>query len=218
VVVATLRIFLVHTVFPIRAGAARDDAARLSYALQRVFEVSLIIGGLLAIGLAVAAPFAIEVVAGPGFEESVSVLRILSLALVTSFLAQTWTYGLLSLKRFGDILLINLIAAVVAVAGTIALAGPMGADGAAAATVAAEAVLSLAAALFLGRHSRALSPDLRVLPKVCLAAGLAIGTAVLVPAPPVVLAILSGAVYVGVVLALRAVPPELFHALRQRGA
>ena len=216
-VVATLPLMLVLTVFPILARAARDDEERLSYALQRVFEVSLIIGGLLAIGLAVAAPFAIEVVAGPGFEDSVEVLRLLSLALVTSFLAQTWSYGLLSLKRFRAILIVNAIAALVAIAGTLALAGPMGANGAAIATVAAEAVLAIAAAAFLGRHSSALSPDLRIIPKVCLAAGLAVGAALVVPAPPVVLALLSGTVYVATVLVLRAVPPELFTALRQRG-
>ncbi len=215
-VVATLPLMLVLTVFPILARAARDDEQRLSYALQRVFEVSLIIGGLLAIGLAVAAPFAIEVVAGPGFEESVDVLRILSLALVTSFLAQTWSYGLLSLKRFGAILVVNCIAAAVAIGTTLALAGPWGANGAAVATVVAEAALCVAAAIALGRHSRALSPDLRIIPKVCLAAGLAIGVAIVVPAPAVVLAFLSGGVYLGVVLALRAVPPELFDALRQR--
>ncbi len=217
-VVATLPLLMVLTVFPILARAARDDEQRLSYALQRVFEVSLIIGGLLAIGLAVAAPFAIKVVAGPGFEQSVGVLRLLSLALVTSFLAQTWTYGLLSLKRFGAILVVNLIAVVIAVAGTLILAPPMGADGAAVATVAAEAVLSIAAAVLLGRHSRALAPNLRIVPKICLAAGLAVGVALVVPAPSVVLALLSGITYVATVLALHAVPPELFHALRQRAA
>jgi O-antigen/teichoic acid export membrane protein len=217
-VAATLPLMLVLSIFPILARAARDDQERLSYALQRVFEVSLIVGTLLAIGLAVAAPFAIDVVAGPGFEQSVGVLRLLSLALVTSFLAAIWSYGLLSLRHFRQILVVNAIAAVVAIAGTLALAPSMGADGAALATVGSEVVLSLAAAIALGRHSTALSPDLRVVPKVCFAAALAVGVALLVPAPPVVLAVLSGAVYVGAVLALRAVPPELFHALRQRGA
>ena len=53
---------------------------------------------------------------------------------------------------------------------------------------------------------------------MCLAAGLAVGVALVVPAPPLALAALSGLIYVGVVFALRAVPPELVQALRERGA
>jgi len=216
-VCATLPWVLVVSVFPILARAAGDDDdERLSYALQRVFEVSLIIGALLAIGLGVSAPFAIKVVAGPGFEQSVEVLRLLALALVTSFLVATWSFALLSLKRFSDILWSNLVAAVVAIIGTLVLAPSHGANGAALATVIAEASLVLTAVFFLRRARPALSPNLRIVWKVVLASALAIGVALAVPAPALVLSALAGLVYAAAVLALRAVPPELFRALLRR--
>ena len=93
---------MVSSAFPVLARAARDDEERLAYGLQRVFEVSLIVGTGMAIGLAVGAPFAIDVVAGHGFDASVPVLRIQSLALITSFLLATWALALLALKRFRE--------------------------------------------------------------------------------------------------------------------
>ena len=66
-VVGVLPWMLVSAGFPILARAARDDEARLGYALQKIFEVAVVLGVFIALGLAVAAPFAIEVVAGPGF-------------------------------------------------------------------------------------------------------------------------------------------------------
>ena len=84
--------------FPIVARAARDDESRLRYALQRLFEVPPITGALIALSIGLAAEFAIDVIGGlPEFEDSVPVLRVLGLALVTSFLVATWSFALLSL-------------------------------------------------------------------------------------------------------------------------
>src|SRR5262245_35653873 len=88
-VVVAMAWVVVSSAFPVLARAARDDEERLGYGLQRVFEVSLIVGTGMAVGLAIGAPFAIKVVAGHGFDASVSVLRIQSLALITSFLLAT---------------------------------------------------------------------------------------------------------------------------------
>ena len=104
-VVGVLPWLLVSAGFPILARAARDDEARLGYALQKIFEVAVVLGVFIALGLAVAAPFAIKVVAGPDFTESVPVLRLQAIGLVTSFLMVTWTYALLSLKLFRPLLL-----------------------------------------------------------------------------------------------------------------
>ena len=60
-VVGVLPWMLVSAGFPILARAARDDEERLGYALQRIFEVATVFGAFIALGLAVAAPFAIEV-------------------------------------------------------------------------------------------------------------------------------------------------------------
>jgi O-antigen/teichoic acid export membrane protein len=207
---------LVSTLFPILARAARDDHRRLAYALQRIFEMSLIIGTGLALTLAVAAPFAIQVVAGDEFHDSIPVLRIQALTMVTAFLLATWNFGLLSLKRFREIMLANLVSATVSIAGTIVLGSAFGAEGAAIAVVAAEAAVALASVYYLGRAGSGFAPQLGVVPKVLLAAAAGAGAALaLHDLPSVVLAAISGVVFAGVVLATRAVPPEVTTLVRQ---
>ena len=55
---------MVGAAFPIFARAARDDHDRLGYGVDRVFQASLVLGGLVVVALALGAPFAIDVVAG----------------------------------------------------------------------------------------------------------------------------------------------------------
>ena len=212
VVVATAWI-VVSSAFPILARAARDDEDRLAYGLQRVFEVSLIVGTGMAIGLGVGAPFAIQVVAGHGFDASVPVLRIQSLALITSFLLATWALALLALKRFRDVMYANLLAAVISIGGTFALVPPLGAKGGAIAIVAAEAALVAASIFFMHRARPALTPKLGVVPKVLVASASAIGiTLLLSGVPSVVLSVLAMTVFTAVILLTRALPPEAFQA------
>jgi O-antigen/teichoic acid export membrane protein len=215
-VLVALPWMLVSAGFPILSRAARDDEARLGYALQRIFEVSTVLGVAISLGLCVGAPFAIDVVAGSGFKESIPVLRWQSLGLVTSFLMVTWTYALLSLKLYGPLLRANAAAAVVAVVAVIVLGGQYGAEGAAIATVLAEAVLAGASLAALIRHRPNLRPNFGVIPKVLVALAVAVAVALLVPAPSLVLALLAGAVYGLIVLALKAVPPEVMTALLRR--
>jgi Na+-driven multidrug efflux pump len=96
------------------------------------------------------------------------------------------------------------------------LSPPLGAEGAALATVLAELVLALLALVGLTRHRPVLRPHVGVLAKVAVALAAGVAVALLVPAPPLVLSILAGAVYAAVALALRAVPPEAFNALLRR--
>jgi O-antigen/teichoic acid export membrane protein len=208
---------VVSSAFPVLARAARDDEERLGYGLQRVFEVSLIVGTGMAVGLAVGAPFAIDVVAGHGFADSVPVLRIQSLALITSFLLATWALALLALKRFREVMLANLLAAAVSIGGTFALVPSLGAEGGAIAIVAAEASLVAASIYFLHRANPALTPRPRVVPKVAAAAAAAVGVSLLLAgAPSLVLSILAMAVFAGVILLTRALPPEAFQAFSSR--
>jgi O-antigen/teichoic acid export membrane protein len=205
---------VVSSAFPILARAARDDEARLGYAVQRLFELCLIVGVGLSVCLSVGAQFAISVIAGPGFDASVPVLRLQSLTMITAFLLATWSFAMLSLGLFRQILIANAVAAVVAIAGTLVLAPSLGAKGAALATVAAEAALVAILLTFLVRSRPALAPNLAVLPKVAAAAALAVGVALAAhQLPSVVLSVLSGLIFTGVVLATRAVPPDLFGAI-----
>jgi O-antigen/teichoic acid export membrane protein len=215
-VVAVLPWIVVSTGFPILARAARNDADRLRYALQRLFHVSAIVGVGIALGLAVGAEFAIDVIAGPGFDPSVPVLRVLSLALVTSFLVATWSFALLSLRIYRALLVSNAIAAGVAVVGTLALVPLIDAEGAAVATVGAEATLAVACAAGLSRARPDLRPVLDFVPRLALALSAALVPALLLPLPSVALAALAGATYLVALLAVRGIPPEVFSALRGR--
>ena len=205
---------VVSSAFPILARAARDDENRLGYAVQRLFEMCLIIGVGLAVCLAIGAPFAISVIAGKGFDASVPVLRLQSLTMITAFLLATWSFAMLSLGLFRQILIANAVAALVAVVGTLTLSPPLGAEGAALATVAAETVLVAILLAFLIRSRPGLTPNLAVVPKVLAGAALAVAVALAAhQLPSVVLSALAGLIFTAVVLATRAVPPDLFGAI-----
>ena len=214
-VVGVIPWIAVSSGFPILARAARDDAERLRYALQRLFEVSTTVGGGFAVAIALGAPFAIDVVAGEGFEDAYPVLRLLGLALVTSFLVATWSFALLSLKAHRALLVSNAIAAVATAAGVVALEPFLGAQGAAIATVAGEAVLAGAYLFALRRAEPLLMPGLSVVAKTLLAGGVAM-LALLLDWHPVLLTAVGLTAYGAVLLVTRAVPPELLHALRKR--
>ncbi len=101
VITVTVPGLLVSGTVPLLARAARDDRERLAYALQRIFEVSLILGIAAALGIYAGAPFIIKVVAGPKFTEfagSIPVLRIMGVAMIASFLIAGWGFALLSLR------------------------------------------------------------------------------------------------------------------------
>ena len=144
---------------PDRRPRGRERRGRLRYALQRMFEVSAMLGAFIALGLALGAEFAIEVVGGEGFEDAVVVLRLLALGLVSAFLVATWSYALLSLRMHG------------ALAGlqrdrrgrgdardAVVLGAAYGAEGAAVATVGAEVVLAISYLVALRRRRPGLAP------------------------------------------------------------
>lgn len=207
----------VATGFPILVHAAGRDEGRMRYALQRMFEAATLAGVGLALAIALGAQFAIDVVAGPGFEESVPVLRLQGLAMITVFLVATWSFGLLSLRRYRDLLIANALAAVVAAGATFALVPPLGAEGAAIATVAGEGALAVAYVVALIRADRRMLPRFGFLWKVLLAAA-AGALAALLPVGSLAAALIGTAVYAVVAFALRAIPQELVQALRRRAA
>lgn len=215
-VLAALPWMLVSAAFPILARAAGGDEARFDLGLQKVFEVSTLVGSLLALGLGLGAPFAIGVIGGSGFDPSAAVLRILAIGLLTAFLMVTWTFALLSLKLFRQLVLANAAAAAVAVVGSVVLIPAWGARGAAAATVVAEATLALCCLAALRRARPSSRLDYGIVPKVLICAAPGLLAAVVLPLPSLVLAVVAGAIFVALAFALDAVPPEILEALAQR--
>jgi O-antigen/teichoic acid export membrane protein len=209
IVTAAVPGLLVGGALPMLARAARDDRERLAYALQRIFEVSLILGVAAALGLLGGAQFVIHVIAGPQYAPAAGALRIQGVALLASFLTAGWGFALISIKRYGSLIAVNAVAFLVSCALTISLAASHGASGAALATLGGEATLAIGSLIAVIRSQPELRPRLAVLPKVMLAA---IPATVLALAPEfssLLRALLALVVY-GLLIALtRAVPREI---------
>ncbi|HEV3046252.1 MAG TPA: hypothetical protein VGY13_02725 [Solirubrobacteraceae bacterium] len=201
---------------PLLARAARDDRERLGYALNRIFEVSLILGVGAALAMLAGAQFVVRVVAGPRYAGSAAVLEIQGLALIATFVLGGWNLALVSLERYASLVRANLVALAVSVSLTVLLAGAHGARGAALATVCGESVLALGTLFALVRAAPEFRPRPAVLAKV---AGAAVSATALALAPDLPslarLALALGAY--GLVIGLtRAMPRELLELLPAR--
>jgi O-antigen/teichoic acid export membrane protein len=204
---------LVSSALPVLARAARDDAHRFDYAGRRLAETMVLAGVGIALLLFLGAEFAVDLVAGPGFEPSVDVLRILAVALIGTFVIAARGYALLSLGALRAMLLSNAIAFAVVFAAGIPLIQAHGATGGAIALVAAELMLGLCYEIALTRGRGQLRPDARFLARVALAVAVAAAPALLLDLPSLVAALVGGALYAVVLIALRAVPVEVRQAL-----
>ena len=216
VVVAAIPGLLVMTAFPVLARAARDDHRRLGYAVQRLFEVCVILGVAVALVTVVAAPTIIEILAGAKYDRSVPVLRVQGIVLLASFLVALGGFALLSLRRHRALLLANGVALATASALTLALAPEHGAVGAAYANLGGEAVLVAGYFLALSRGENGARISFELMPRVALAAAAGVACAFAIPLYPLLVATLAGAVYASALVLLRAVPVEVFEAMRLR--
>lgn len=215
-VLATLPWMVGAASLPIFARAARNDPERTRYALQRLFDVALLVGAWFSLSVFVGARLGIAVVAGSQFRPAVGVLQIQGLALVATFVVATLAPVLLSLEAYRTVMWSNAVAVAVATLVGVAAIPHGGAHGAAIAPTAAEGVLAVAYAIGLVRHDRRLRLSLRVLPRVALAAAVAAALAFTVTDSEVVRLAIVTVVYFGVAFVLRAIPYELWNALLRR--
>jgi O-antigen/teichoic acid export membrane protein len=215
IVIASTAGLLVTAAFPLLARAARDDRDRLAYAVQRLFEVVIVLGIAAALTLVAGAKPIVAVVAGAHYSAAEAVLRIDAAALVASFLLALLGVALIAMHRHRDIVVANLLALATTASLTLVLASTHGARGAAVATVCGEWVLCLAymSALFRGRE--AIRPNLAVVGKVAVAAAPAFAV-LLLGLPDVAQLALALLVYAVGILLLHAVPRELYAALSSR--
>ena len=124
--------------------------------LQRILELAFIAGAFMALVTALAAPFAVRLIAGDDFEPSIPVLRIQAIALAANFLCVAAGYGLLSQGRNRSILAANVCGLSATVVFNLVLASEFGAKGAAIGTAAAEWLLAAALLIALVRGNREL--------------------------------------------------------------
>jgi len=216
IVCATVPNLLVGGALPLLARAARDDRLRLAYALQRIFEVSLILGVAAALASLAGAQFMLHVVAGAQYAASTTVLQIQGVALIATFVLAGWSFALLSLKRYRGVLLANLAAFLVSCTATIVLAGSHGATGAALATILGEGVLAAGLLAALLHSDPELRPTLGIVLKVALATAPATAVALLSGVPSLARMLLALAVYGLLILLTRAVPAEVLELLSSR--
>lgn len=207
---------LVSTALPLLARAARDDAARFGYASRKLAETMTIAGAGVAVALFLGAGFAVEVVGGGHFGQSVDVLRILSVALLGTFVIGARGYALLSLDRLRAMLISNAVALLVVVGAGAPLIRAYGATGAAIAMVAAELSLALCYEIALSRERPELRLTLGFILRVAVAAAVAIGAGLGPDVAPVAAAVIGTIVYGAALLALGIVPPEIRDALIRR--
>jgi O-antigen/teichoic acid export membrane protein len=209
---------LVASAFPILAHAARDDQERLRYALQRLFDGSLVIGGFFSVCVIIGAPFAVQVVGGPKYQPSVEVLQILGVGIVGTFLVATWSFALLTLRLYRDLILANGLIVVLAITLSLILIPTHQAHGAALVTATLELALSGCYAAILGYRRPDLRPSMSQVPRVGLALAAAFLVGVVLPVGSVLAVAASASVLIVGLVALDAVPAEFLQALRRRPA
>jgi len=207
---------LVGSALPLLARAARDDHERLTYALSRIFEVSLILGTAAALGTLAGAPFIISVVAGPKYAGAAAVLRIQGLAIIASFVLAGWSFALISIRRYTGLLIVNAAAFVVSCVLTLILASTHGAQGAALATICGEVTLAAGALIALVRGHPEFRPPLGIVLKVALAAAPAVALAFTPGVSSLVRALLAVTAYGLVIVLTRATPSEITELIPRR--
>jgi O-antigen/teichoic acid export membrane protein len=211
-----LPVLVIGAAYPIITRAERDDPNRFTRATGRMFELSVLAGVLIAMGVELGAHFATDVLGGPAAAPAAPVLRIQGLAVMATFVAVACSFPLLSLRRYRAVLLANALGLVVTIAVSLSIIPILQARGAAIATVAAELTLASVAVVALVRAR----PDLRlpwsIIPLALVAgvAGVVLGH--LAGVHPVLEMFVGTCVYAVVLTALGRFPPEIGHALRAR--
>ena len=209
VVLAAVPGLLITVAFPVLARAARDDRDRLAYGVGKLLDVSALLGVGAAVGLLTGAPAIIEVMAGPDFAGAARALRVLSLAVVMSFLLAAWGFALLSLHDHRSLLLANVAALATSALAVALLARGSGAEGAALGVVLGELVLAAGYLLGLTRGRPELRPRAAVPLKALAVAAPAVAVVFALGLPAAPAALVALVLYALGILALRAVPQEL---------
>jgi O-antigen/teichoic acid export membrane protein len=212
----TIPWLFVTSVFPILARAATSDRVRLRYASQKVLEVGLIVGAAMTLVLTVGAQPVMQLAGGDEFADAVPALRVQGVVLLGTVFVSTWSLLLLSLDEQRALLAVNGTAVVVSCAAAFVLIPEYGAVGGSIVVLIAEGLVAVASAIVLRLRHPDIAPRFIPLWRVCAAAGFSL-LGLLVPAGPIVQTLATMVLYAVGILVLRAIPAELWRALRPGG-
>ena len=157
----------------------------------------------------ITAPLAIMLIGGAADHPAIPVLRIQCFALVATFVVVACGYPLLAERRYREVLVANTVGLVASLALTFALVPAYGAIGGAVATVAAELSLAAASAVLLARSKRGIRLPWGSVPRVGVAAAVALAAGLALPAPAVVQFVVATLVYGIALVLVGRFPPEL---------
>ncbi|HEU4656740.1 MAG TPA: oligosaccharide flippase family protein [Capillimicrobium sp.] len=206
---------VIGAAYPILARAERDDADRFRYAMRRILELALILGVWMAMCCVVGAQVAIDVLAGDEGQPAVSVLRIQGLTLAATGIGVACGYGLLTLRRYGALLWLNLGALAMAVVLTLVLVPAAGAEGAAVATFGAELALTVGLLVALLRARPELAGGLTGAPLIVAVAAVAVAIGLLTGLPALVALVVANVAFVAGLVVVRRFPPEVWDVVRR---
>lgn len=213
----SIPILVAGVALPVLAAAARDDRARLHYAIEGLSEGAVIAGVLIVLVTVRAAEPVMSIIGGHAFGPAGAVLRIQVGALAFGALVQIWAVSLVALGRQRELILTNALGLLGIAVFAVALVPPFGAQGGAAASVLGDALLASLICWRLRACSVTVVVRAGFLARVALAAVVA-GAALALPGVPDLLAAaLAGALFLGVGQLIGMVPEEVHDALGSRG-
>jgi O-antigen/teichoic acid export membrane protein len=215
---------LLTAIFPLmaraRAGAESTESApgggpqsTPGAGVGKVVTVAAICGVWLSLALALGASFVIPLIAGHKADAAIGVLRIQSLVFVVSFVSTASALTLVALKRYRPLVFSSTGALLLNVVLGIVLIHADGARGGALADVLTETAAAIGLTLTVIRSVRGHEITARFVPPVLVAAGIAVAV-LLLPIGSIAHVALATLIYFGVLLVLRAIPPEVTAALR----
>jgi O-antigen/teichoic acid export membrane protein len=212
-----LPVLVAGVALPLLTAAARDDLARLRYAIEGLSEGAVIAGVLVVLVTVRAAEPVMAVIGGEAFRPSGAVLQIQVAALLFIALYQIWTVSLIALGRQRELILTNALGLLGVAIFAAALVPPLGAKGGAAASVLGDAVLAGLIYWRLHQSTGRVTVSLGFLARVAAAAAAAVVALVLTGIPDLVAATLAGVLFLGVGWLIGMVPKELRDALGPEG-
>jgi O-antigen/teichoic acid export membrane protein len=210
-------ILVAGVALPLLAAAARDDRARLRYAIRGLSEGAVIAGVLVVLVTVRAAEPVMTIIGSGAFRAAGAVLRIQVGALLFIALYQVWTVSLIALGRQRELILTNSLGLLGVAVFAAVLVPRFGAQGGASASVLGDALLACLIYWRLHASMGNVMVSIGFLGRVVAAAAVASAVLLLPGLPGLLAAALAGVLFLGVGQLIGMLPSELRDALGPRG-